>query len=175
LVATGCMGGAGHTDPQQSSGCGTGYSATAPTTGVVLLGMSRIVSASHISLQVVNGSVTLPTSDVRMQPSVMGAMEADLAPSLSQGAIGPYPPFDQLAASAYGPLGTVQIRTYSAGTSNQTSSVMLSDVLATSSVGAAGFVDGASLTFIAVGGAPGAQSGPFWHALTYALVKADPG
>ncbi len=175
LVATGCLGGAGHSDPNQTSGCGMGYSATTPTTGVVLLGMSRIVSAGHVSLQAVNASVTLPSSDIRVQPGTTGAMEVDLAPALSHGAFGPYPPFDLLTAAAYGELGTVQIRTYPAGSNTQTSAVMLSGVLAASSVGEAGFVDGASLVLIAVGGAPGTPAGPFWHKLGYALVKADPG
>jgi hypothetical protein len=175
LVSTGCMGGVGHVDPAQSNGCGMSYSPDTPTTGAVLVGMSRIVSPNSVSLQAVNGSVTLPTSDVRVQPSMNGAMEIDLAPSLSQGGIGPYPPFDKLTASAYGTLAAVQIRTYGPGSSSQTSAVILSDVLAASSVGVAGFVNGASLTLIAVGGTPGEQAGPFWHKLGYALVQADPG
>jgi hypothetical protein len=175
LVANGCLGGAGHTDPKASTACGMAYSATSPTAGVVLLGMSRLVSAGGLSLQAVNASITTPTSDVRVQPSMMGTMEINLAPSLSQGAIGPYPPFDKLAASAYGVLANVQILTYPPGGSTQTSAVLLSDALATSSVDAASFVNGASLVLVAVGSGPGVQVGPFWHKLTYALVKADPG
>ena len=36
-------------------------------------------------------------------------------------------------------------------------------------------VDGAGLVLVAVGGSPGSPGGPFWHKLTYALIKANPG
>jgi hypothetical protein len=34
---------------------------------------------------------------------------------------------------------------------------------------------GASLVLVAVGSGPGLAAGAFWHVLTYALVKAEPG
>ncbi len=175
LVPIGCMGGMGHDDGTATTGCGSTYTNLTPTTGVVFLAMSRITDPKHVSLQVVSASVAFPTMDYRLEPSVGAAMEVAVAPALPQGAIGPYPPFDSLALDDFGPLGTVQLRTYEAGNSTPASTVMLSQVLAGSAVGTAGFVNGAGLVLVAVGGTPGAAAGSFWHALTYALISANPG
>jgi hypothetical protein len=175
LVATGCMGGAGHDAPNAAIACGMGYTSTTPTTGVVLLGMSRITDPARVGLQVVNASAVLPTSDVGVVPNLNAAPEVLVAPSLGPGAIGPSPPFAGLAVSAFGPLAGVQINTYPPGSMSVQSSATLGSVLSASTVGASGFVDGAGLVLVAVGSAPGQSAGPFWHALTFALVKADPG
>jgi hypothetical protein len=175
FVATGCMGGPGHDDGNAASGCGMGYSSQAPTTGVVFLAMSRITDPKHVALQVVSASPALPLMDVRLLPSVMKATEASVAPSLPQGGIEPSPPFRSLDLAAFGQLGSVQIKTYPPGTPSPSSTTNLSDVLSASTVGTAGFVDGAGLVLVAVGATPGAAPGPFWHKLTYALIKADPG
>jgi len=175
LVPIGCMGGAGHDDPSQANGCGATYTVQTPTVSAVLLAMSRIPDPDHISLQVVSASVVIPTSDVRVKPGLATALEADVAPSLSPGGIGPSPPFHELALSGYAPLGAAQIKTYPPGGFSATSVTMLSDVLGASAVGTSGFATGASLVLVAVGAAPGAPAGPFWHKLTYAVVQADPG
>ena len=175
LAPIGCMGGAGHDGPGSSTGCGMGYSSQTPTTGVVFLAMSRITSPTRVSLQMVSASVTFPALDFRVQPSQANAKEAVVAPLLAQGGIGPTPPFEDLALSDFGPLPTVQLRTYGQGNGSPTSTTMLSDVLAGSAVGTAGFKNGAGLVLVAVGGSPGAAAGSFWHKLTYALIKADPG
>ncbi len=151
-----------------------GYSSTTPTTSVVLLGMSRITDPTHISLQVVSASATLPAVDVRLQPGFSNAMETSVAPDLLPGAIGPYPPFQKLAYADYGIPGEVQVRTYPPNGSNPSSTTMLAGVLSSSTVGTAGFMNGAGLTLVAVGGTPGAGAGPFWHAFTYVLVKSSP-
>ena len=176
LVPMGCMGGPGHDSAGATTGCGMGYSSQTPTTGVVFLAMSRITDPKHVSLQAVSASVTFPTPRFPGAAGARrGAKEADVAPLLSQGAIGPSPPFQGLSLADFGPLPTVQIRTYGSGNSTPTSTTMLSDVLAGSTVGTAGFVDGAGLVLVAVGGTPGASAGGSWHKLTYALIKADPG
>ena len=175
LVPMGCMGGMGHDSSTATTGCGQGYTSLTPTTGVVFLAMSRITDPKHVSLQVVSASVTFPTMDFRLEPSVSAAPEVVVAPMLPQGAIGPYPPQDSLTLDDFGPLATVQLRTYASGNTSPTSTVMLSQPLAASTVGAAGFVNGAGLVLVAVGGTPGAAAGSFWHALTYALIAANPG
>jgi hypothetical protein len=176
LATTGCMGGSGHDDPNAATnGCGAGYTSGTPTVSVAPLVMSRITDPNRVGLQVVNASALLPTSDVGVLPSLPQAMEVPLAPSLTPGAIGPYPPFEGLALAGYGPLAGVQIMTFVPGSSTVTSSTTLGPVLAASAVGTAGFVDGAGLVLVAVGGAPGVAAGAFWHAFTFALVKASPG
>ena len=174
LATTGCLGGAGHDAPGATGGCGMGYSSQTPTPGVVLLAMSRITDATHVSLQVVNASAVLSTTDVRLRPNVLSPTELNVAPSLVPGAIAPEPPFAALTLAQYGALGGVQIKTYSPGSSSATSTTALGDVLGESSVGTAGFVNGAELVLVAVGGGATVPVGAFWRALTFALVKAAP-
>ncbi len=175
LVPIGCMGGPAEDGGVNMSACGTAYSPSTPTTGVVFLAMSRITDPAHVALQVVSASVTFPTMDFRLLPNMSGAMERMVVPSLSAGAIGPYPPFTGLALADLGSLSGVQLHTFSNGATMPTSTVMLSDVLATSPVSASGVTNGAGLVLVAVGSAPGVAAGSFWHKLTYALIQADPG
>jgi hypothetical protein len=176
LVPTGCMGGAGHdADAGATAGCGMGYTSQTPTTGVVLLAMSRIADTQHVSLQAVSASAALPPVNVHLQPGFTGAQVLTVAGSLAPGAIGPEPPFHMLAPADFGSLSKVQIGTFPLNGSSASSTTQLADVLATSAVGTDGFANGATLVLVAVGGAPGAAAGPFWHALTYALVKGNPG
>lgn len=175
LVTNGCLGGPGHDDANAVNACGTGYTSTTPTAGVVLVAMSRIKDPAHISLQVVSASNTLAESDVQIQPNLMTAMETLVVGSLSQGAIGPTPPFAAYTLPDLGPLDGVKVDTFLPGTMFMQSSVTLGAVLTGSSLGPAAFVDGASLVLVAVGASPGLPAGGFWHAFTYALVKAEPG
>ncbi len=174
LVTTGCMGGAGHDSPAATQGCGMGYTSTTPTTGVVLVAMSRITDAKHVSLQVVNASAVLPASDVGVTPALPKATEVVVAPALGPSAIGPEPPFAGLTLAQYGALGQVQLGTYPPGNSTANATVVLGQVLSASGVGTAGFVDGANLVVVAVGGGATVPSGGFWQALTFAVVSAEP-
>lgn len=175
LVASGCLGGPGHDDPNAKLGCGQAYSAASPDPGAVLGAMSRITSPGRVGLQVAHASASLPTSDVRVLPSKMMATDSLIAPSLPFGGIGPVPPFAGLPLGDYGALDGVMIETALPGSSSPTSSTPLGEVFAKSAVSEAAFVDGAGLVLVAVGGYPGQPAGPFWHKLTFALVKADPG
>lgn len=174
LVPHGCAGGPGHDDLNGKNACGMSYSATTPTATLALVSMSRIEDPNHVSLQVVSASAALPEVDVRVLPNLMNATPIVVAPGLTQGAIGPNPPFSQLTVNEYGALPGVQIQTYSPGTSFMSSMVPLSDVLANGGVTEAQIVNGARLVLVAVGSAPGLATGGFWHGLTYALVKAEP-
>lgn len=175
LVADGCLGGPGHDDPSAVTACGAGYTSQTPTAGVVLVSMSRVKDTGHVSLQVVSASTALAKSDVSIMPNLMGAMAKVVAPALSQGAIGPTPPFAAYTATELGPLDGLKIETFLPGTAYMQSAITLDKVLAGSSLGAAAFVNGASLVLVAVGSDPGLPVGGFWHAFTYALVKAEPG
>jgi hypothetical protein len=174
LVPTGCMGGSGHDSANAATACGMGYTSTTPTTGVVLLSMSRLTNPGHLALQVVNGSAVMPVTDVGFQLNLTAKTQVVVASSLGPGAVEPGPPFTALAAADFGPLAGVQIDTYPPGGSTATSSVLLGGVLSASAVGTAGFADGQGLALVAVGSAPGLPAGPFWHTLTYALVSTSP-
>ena len=174
LVPVGCLGGPGHTDPAEETGCGKGYTAETPTVSLVAAPMSRLTETAKVALQIAHASVATPEVDVRVTTGTDPGSEWQVAPELSLGAIGPFPPFVTLSAAQYGVLADAQIRTYAPGTMNATSTVPMSEVLARSDVSATDFTDGHGFALVAVGAAPGTGAGPFWHALTYALVPADP-
>jgi hypothetical protein len=142
---------------------------------VVVTAMSRIADAQRVSLQFVSASTTLQVVDAYVVPSVPMPMGVEVAPMLEPGAIAPDPPFRAFSVAALGALPMVQIQTFAAGTSDMTSTVMLSTILAGSGLTTSDVANEANLVFVAVGSGPGVSSGPFWHALTYALVKANPG
>jgi hypothetical protein len=174
LVPTGCVGGPGHTDPQQSLGCGADYTPDAPNTGLVVLAMNRLTDPAHIPLQVVHASLALPTVDLRVTPGIDASAEVQIVGNLSYGADAPSPPFTALSALGYGALSKLVLKTYSPGTMYPTSVTPGSDVFDKGNVKSSEFTNGSGFALVAVGGYPGVPAGAWWHALTYALVRTDP-
>ena len=175
LVPLGCLGGAGHDDPNEALACGMGYTSQTPNASVALVAMSRRTNATQVSLLVVQASSATPTIDVKVLPNTMNAMPLMIAPGLTLGAIEPPVPFAQLDLAGFGSLDVTAIQTYVSGEGTPSTASTLGPLLAASAVGTAGFVNGASLVLVAVGAAPGFPAGSFWHKLTFAVVKADPG
>jgi hypothetical protein len=175
LVApVGCMGGPGHSDPAQAAICGASYTEATPTVSLAAAVMSRIAAPGKVRLQVLHASAAMPPVDVRVATGFDAATEHQVAPELSPGAIGPFPPFASLARADLGPVTGVKLRTYLPGQTTTTSEVTLGEALAQGGLEEADIADGEGFVAVAVGAAPGTASGPFWHALTYALVKSDP-
>lgn len=172
LVPAGCVGGPGHSDPAEESGCGPGYTEATPTATLVAGPMSRLTEAGALGLQVVHASVALPVVDVGLTSG--DTSEWVVAAELSLGAIAPFPPYFAVSAVELGPPSAVSIRTYPPGQGNPTSEVSLGEVLDRSALAPADIIDGEGFVLVAVGATPGAGAGPFWHELTYALVRADP-
>jgi len=174
VVPVGCMGGPGHSDPAQAAICGAGYTEATPTVALAAAVMSRITAPGKVGLQVMHASAAMPLVDVRIATGFDAATESQVVPELSPGAIGPFPPFASLARAELGPVAGVKLRTYPPGETTKTSEVTLGEALAQGGLEEADIADGKGVVAVAVGAAPGTAGGPFWHALTYALVKSDP-
>lgn len=174
LVPYGCLGGPTHDDPNVKSACGTSYSPSTPTATIALASMSRLGDLGHVSLQVAHASAAMGEVDVGLQPNLTNATPHGVVYGLSQGAVGPTPPFALYTAAELGPLDGVQILTYTPNTTQMSSTTLLSSVLANGGVGQDEIENGARLVLVAVGAAPGVPAASFWHALTFTLVKADP-
>jgi hypothetical protein len=174
LVPMGCLGGDGHSHAAEAQACGSGYSATTPTASLVAIAMSRLTAPDKVALQVVHASAAMSAVDVQLTPGFNNAAGELLAPALSLGAIGPFPPFLRLADADYGALPQVELRTFEPSTTTPTSTLAMTDVLAHSDVAPTDFADGRGFVLVAVGAAPGAPGGGFWHPLTYTMLKADP-
>jgi hypothetical protein len=174
LVPTGCLGGPAHSDPAEVVGCGAGYSASAPNPGLVAAAMSRLVEPGRVGLQAVHAAPAMPVTDVRVTPGFDGVMPVQVAPALSSGAIGPFPPFQSLARMDYGAIAQAQIHTFPPNGAMPSATVPFAQALAQGGMDGADFVDGQGYALVAVGAMPGAPAGPFWHALTFVLVPSDP-
>ncbi|WP_437953853.1 hypothetical protein WME98_26495 [Sorangium sp. So ce296] len=174
LVATGCLGGEGHTHAREKQGCGDAYTADTPTAGLVAVAMSRQTSFGRLSLQVAHASAAAPPVNVRLAPGRADVSAVPVAQDLSYGAISPFPPFVGLSRGDLGALEEVEIETYEPLSATVTSSVSMREILANSDVPADDVSDGQGLVLVAIGAAPGTERGGFWHPLTYALLWADP-
>lgn len=174
LVPTGCVGGPNHTDPLEKEACGPTYSPETPNPGLLAAAMSRVTAEGALSLQAAHAAQPMPPVDVRLVPGTEAAMPQQVAPSLTAGAVGPFPPFRQLARFEMGSSTQAQILTFVPGQLVKTSEAPLDAALARGGLTQAEFEDGRAFTLIAVGAQPGIAAGAFWHALTWTVVRSDP-
>lgn len=176
LVPAGCLGGPGHSAGGATLGCGNSYSIVNPTPSLAVVGMSRLTDPNKVSFQYVDASVAMPESDVWMTPGYDGSVDSLLGNAITFGSIEPSPPFKQFSLNDLGPVSKVAVKTFQPNTTFSTSTVLMSEIFAAGgAIGESDFVNGAGIVMVAVGAYPGVAAGPFWHKLTYVLVKADPG
>ncbi|WP_441289191.1 hypothetical protein ACSRUE_46735 [Sorangium sp. KYC3313] len=174
VVATGCLGGEGHTHESEKEGCGDAYTIDTPTAGLVAVAMSRRTSFGRVSLQVAHASAATPLVHVALAPGRDDATGVTLTQDLSYGAIAPFPPSTGFSVGDLGALDEVAIETRDPLQGTVTSSVLMREILASSDVPAADIRDGQGFVLVAVGAAPEAEQGGFWHPLTYSLLRANP-
>ncbi|WP_437734673.1 hypothetical protein [Sorangium sp. So ce1335] len=174
LVATGCLGGEGHTHALEKQACGDAYAVDTPTAGLVAAAMSRRASFDRISLQVAHASAATPVVDVHLTPGRSSVSGVILAQDLSYGAISPSPPFTGLGRGDLGAPEDIEVHTYDPVDGSRLASVPMREVLANSDVEAAGIANGRGFVLVAVGAAAGTERDGFWHPHTYTLLWADP-
>jgi len=174
LVPAGCMGGDGHEDEQQEQACGAGYSLESPNPTIVGVSMSRIQNPGRVGFQVVQASAAASIFDVYLTRGFPGSTDTLLGPLLSFGAILPYPPFAAYTAADLGPVAEVMLTTFLENSAVPTSEISLGDVLTNSGLAADDVGGGQGHVLVAVGAAPGAPSGSWWHDFGYVLIPVDP-
>lgn len=174
MVPNGCLGGPTHDDINAKQACGSGYTPATPTAGVMLAGMSRLPDTGHVSLQVASASTAMPEVDVALLPNLMDAMPQVIVRALTQGGVGPKPPFAVLTVTELGALEGAQIQTYTPQSTFLSSTTTLAEVFANGGPGAAAVANGKSVALVAVGAAPGLPAAQWWHKITFALVEVDP-
>ncbi len=174
MVPMGCLGGPAHVDASMKLACGDAYGPDAPTASLALVAVYHAADPGHVSLQVVHADLALPMVDVRVTPGTDGAAPWQVASSLSLGSVGPVPPFDDLDQVAYGALDKAFLSTHAPGDSTPTSATPIAPLLAQAGLDATDFVDGAGFALVAIGGYPGVQPAPWWHGLTYAVIRTAP-
>ena len=176
LAPIGCMGGPDHDDASAMVGCGDSYTPSTPTVNLIALGMSRKTDPVHVAFQVVNASVAVEPTDFGIKSSIMGAGILTLATALPTGGIEPKPPFTTLTVNELGAPEKVSIKTYLNGQGMMfpTSDTLMGEAFKNGTVASTQLANGEGYVLVAVGAAPNIPAGPFWHKLTYSLIKANP-
>ncbi|HHH10540.1 MAG TPA: hypothetical protein ENK23_00480, partial [Sorangium sp.] len=93
LVTNGCLGGDGHTDEQQTSYCGAGYSPQTPNATVTAGFMSRLMTTGKISLQFVHATQAAVPMRLRVRAGNDTAVALTVEKNWGWGSYAPYPPF----------------------------------------------------------------------------------
>jgi len=175
IVPNGCAGGPGHTDGLEKLACGQSYTPLSPTLSMAAVAMGTETAADAVGLQVVHAAAGMFfAADFRFTPGFDGAAEVPVANALSLGGIAPSPPFFALGSADLGQPGQAMMITYYPNDIYATSIVTLSAMLANGNLSATDLDDGKTFALVAVGAYPGIPSGPWWKALTYAVVPTDP-
>lgn len=175
IVPNGCAGGPGHTDGLEKLACGQSYSILAPTLSMAAVAMGTDTAANAVGLQVVHAAQGMFfAADFRFTPGFDGAAEVPIANALSLGGIAPSPPFFAFANGDLGQPAEAVMITYYPNDIYATSIVPLSSMLANAGLTVGDLDDGKTFALVAVGAYPGIPSGPWWKALTYAVVPTDP-
>jgi len=164
VVATGCVGGATHDDPDAALACGPGYAPDAPTASLVAGYLSGLGEADALRLQFVHGvaAMTMPAK-VSLAPGVDSAEFTSVLSEWTLGAVSPNPPFDSESVKDFVNLAQATLGVVHNGTPIE---VPFSEILANGGVLPLDVVDGDGLALVAVGARPGHAAGPWWRAFT---------
>ncbi|MBI4703244.1 MAG: hypothetical protein HY744_19175 [Deltaproteobacteria bacterium] len=175
LVALdGCAGGEDHTSPGEQQICGEGYAPGTPNLGLVAGAMSRITLPDAVAFQFVQASRATAAVDLRLVPGYEGALHISILYEWTWGEIAPYPPYLSFSVAELGAFGTALLEVFPPGQISPLAAVPVAEALARGDLGPADIADGRGLVFVAVGAAPGVGPGPWWHPLTFAIVRSDP-
>ena len=174
LVATGCLGGVGHSDPSEQWICGLDYAPHRPSLTALLVALSRSTLGGRLGFQFVHAARAADALDVVSKPSPESTDPlTTIATRVVPGAVEPNPP--QLAKSKidYGtPLSSSTLEVRNAGTAFPALSVGWAQVLARA--GISDVSDGKTYAIVLIGPRPGYGAGSWWNAPTLTLVPSDP-
>jgi len=174
LVPYGCVSGPGHTDLVESQVCGAGYLPGTSNAALVAGAMSRITDPDKVSLQFADASGAIMQAQLRMHGGDEAAPAFLVTQYWSLGAISPFPPWTQFSKIELDVVDEAGVQIFMASPSTPSAEITLAQAFANSDLTANDVVDGAGYVLIAVGATPGLPDGPWWHALTMTMVRADP-
>ena len=171
LVATGCLGAPAHDAANREAICGSGYTTTRPTLGMVLAPMSRLTASARLGLQMLHASrATDSVGVVSLPPPESGDPALFVASDVVYGQLAPRFANTQYSKAAYGvPLedSQLEVRRKVPGTS----SVRWGEALARGGLTTAD--EGRNYTIVFVGPQIGARA-DWANAPTVTVVANDP-
>lgn len=172
LVAAGCMGAPGFSDPLDQGVCGNGYAPDQPTLAPVVVRMSRITQTGRLGLQGVNASRGTDTLSLQSgTPPNTTQPPIPIANGLVFGAILPRPPeLDQPLVQYGSPLGKVPLQALS----GNTSALSVDWSLALALGGISKLQDGHTYAVIVVGPRIDIATPGWWNPPTITVVQTAP-
>ena len=173
MVASGCVGGATHTDPSADNLCGSGYSPTTPTAQLLVATMMRSPVAGAIGMQAFGAVLSSPPVSLRFVNAA--SFTTPLAYGVPTGVIAPQPPSTTLSRSTVDPSpqgDTLQINDPSGST--PVAIIPLVDALQRGGLAEGDLQDGRNYTAVWVGARAGGAAGPWWQSFTISIVRSDP-
>jgi hypothetical protein len=169
LVASGCLGGPGVTDPSQTSICGDSYSRDTPTLTPIVVALARVAPATRVALAFLNAAPGFSKCDVKLTPPSKGD-QISLATDVAVGALRPRPPSTKSSSTAIGAENSrASIQLYSSGSSTATYDKPWSNTLDSSTVSA--LEDGTAYTLVYVGPFPGFSKRRWWNGPLVTIVE----
>jgi hypothetical protein len=172
LVAGGCIGGPGVTDPSERSVCGEYYSAVAPTVTEIVVQLPRKVSPGRVGLSFLGGTPALTMSDLVLQPGPH-TDPLKIARKVVTGALRPVPPnTDSSVVDIGAPSPDAAIELYPSGAPTAAYSAPWKKTF--DAGGFAALEDGKQYTLVAIGPYPGFSARSWWNDPLVTIVRNDP-
>jgi hypothetical protein len=170
LVASGCIGGPGVTNPSEVSICGANYAPDAPTLTETLVALSRTTKPNAVGLQFLVGTPAFGRSDLRLVPAV-GGDPIPIATDVGEGAIRPVTPAFGATAFDVGRGSTVARVQVSATGSDPVYDMGWPRTLAAGELDA--LSNDATYTLVLIGPSPGFSAQHWWNAPLVTVVRND--
>src|SRR5262249_22910386 len=169
LVAGGCLGGPGVTDPSEKSVCGEMYTAKTPTLSEALVAMPEDTTQGRVTLSVLGGSPALTQFDVSLVPAGHGDAFR-VASRVVPGALRPVPPFSSASASDLGVTSNdARVELFAFGSGTPVYNFGWAPTLRAGSLSA--LDDGKGYTLVFVGPFPGFSKRRWWNDPLVTIVE----
>lgn len=171
LVAGGCAGGRGVTDPSEQSICGEGYSPTAPTLNAYVVAPPVNAPKDKVELTVLGATPALTQFDLGFIPGLSGDL-VTVATRVAPGALRPLSGYTASSSVGIGALdASAHLQLFAFGSSVPIYDQNWMPTLAAAGVSA--IEDGASYTLIVVGPFPGFAKRRWWNDPLVTVVRNE--
>jgi hypothetical protein len=169
VVAGGCLGGPGVTDPSEQSVCGEGYTPTAPTLTELVVAPSAEGRDARVALQVLGATPAITQLDLGLVPASQGDA-VTVATRVVPGALRPTTPYTRVSAAEIGATSdTAAVELFAFGSSVPAYKKPWAPTLEAGKLD--GLLDGAAYTLVVIGPFPGFAKRQWWNDPLVTMVQ----
>jgi hypothetical protein len=169
VVAAGCMGGPGVTDPSEQSVCGELYSPSTPTLTEMVVLPKAAAPINRVAFSVLGGTPAITQVDLGIEPATHGD-RLTVAQRVTPGALRPSSPYSGATASEIGatsPEGAVLL--FTSGSSSPSYQKTWQPTLEAGGIDE--LADGTAYTLVIVGPSPGFAKRRWWNDPLVTIVR----